>query len=194
MDKLNREDLLSLESYHEQRTEFRRTVMAHKVNRQISIGEHVTLYFEDRLTVQYQVQEMLRVERVFEAKAIEEELLAYNPLIPDGSNWKATMMIEYEDAGARAVALEQLVGIEDRVWAKIGTCDPVWAIADEDLERSRSNKTSAVHFLRFEFNDEMLSEAAAGADISLGIDHRQYDESVKPLGQSSRNTLVADFV
>jgi Protein of unknown function (DUF3501) len=193
MQKLNREDLFSLESYHRRRSDFRRTVMAHKANRKLAIGPHTTLYFEDRLTIQYQVQEMLRVERIFEAEAIQEELDAYNPLIPEGGNWKATFMIEYEDAQERQSALEQMVGIEDRVWVQIGESERVWAVADEDLERTRETKTSAVHFLRFQFDDEMVRAAKAGAAIGIGIDHPAYTHIVQPLSGAIREALVADF-
>ena len=184
---------MSLENYHERRSEFRRSVMAHKANRQIAIGDHATLYFEDRLTIQYQVQEMLRVERIFQTEAIEEELAAYNPLIPDGSNWKATFMLEYEDPQERASALERLVGIEDRIWATIGSNARVWAIADEDLDRSRDTKTSAVHFLRFEFDEAMVSNAHEGAAIVFGIDHPHYTYNTDLLPGASRDALAADF-
>lgn len=193
MEKITRRDLMPLETYHEQRSEFRSSVMAHKANRQVAIGEHATLYFEDRLTIQYQIQEMLRVERIFEAQAIEEELAAYNPLIPEGTNWKATFMLEYEDPVERAHALGQLVGIEDRVWARIGDGERVWAIADEDLERSRESKTSAVHFLRFEFERKMIAEAVSGSAIALGIDHPHYAHENNPLAQPARDALAADF-
>jgi len=193
MQKLTRADLMPLEEYHLRRVEFRRTVMAHKGIRQIAIGPHATLYFEDRLTIQYQVQEMLRVERIFEAAAIQEELDAYNPLIPDGKNWKATFMIEYEDASERHVALSQLVGIEDRVWAQVAEGEQVWAIADEDIDRSRAEKTSAVHFLRFEFSDDMVQAAQAGAAVSVGIDHPAYNYRVAALDTAARDALVADL-
>ncbi|MGA7979634.1 MAG: DUF3501 family protein, partial [Chromatiaceae bacterium] len=150
MQHLTRDDLHSLEKYAELRSEFRNRVMAHKKTRQVALGPHITLYFEDRLTMQYQVQEMLRAERIFEAAGIQEELDAYNPLIPDGSNWKATFMVEYEDADERREALSRLIGIEDRVWVRVAGFDKVGAIADEDLEREDETKTSSVHFLRFE--------------------------------------------
>src|SRR3990172_10367639 len=150
MKKLNREDLFSLEKYAEIRPQFRAQVMAHKQNRQVAIGPHATLYFEDRLTMQYQVQEMLRIERVFEAEGIEDEVAVYNPLIPDGTNWKATFMVEIGDIEARRVALMQMVGIENQVWVQVAGSERVYAIADEDLERATEDKTSSVHFLRFE--------------------------------------------
>jgi hypothetical protein len=193
VEKISRHDLMSLENYHERRSEFRRSVMAHKANRQIAIGDHATLYFEDRLTIQYQVQEMLRVERIFQTEAIEEELAAYNPLIPDGSNWKATFMLEYEDPQERASALERLVGIEDRIWATIGSNARVWAIADEDLDRSRDTKTSAVHFLRFEFDEAMVLNAHEGTAIAFGIDHPHYTYNTDSLPGASRDALAADF-
>lgn len=190
---LTREDLMTLERYHAARPEFRRQVIAHKAARQITFGGHATLYFEDRLTIQYQIQEMLRVERIFEAEAIDDELHAYNPLIPDGDNWKATFMIEYPDIEERRVALERLVGIEHRVWARVGELPPVYAIADEDIERSRDNKTSAVHFVRFQLTPAMVAAAKAGAPIALGIDHPQYVHAVDPLPVAARETLVADL-
>lgn len=193
MQKLTRTDLLSLEAYAERRKDLRAQVMAHKKNRQIKLGDHVTLIFEDRLTIQYQVQEMLRVERIFEAEAIEDELAAYNPLIPDGSNLKATFLIEYEDVQERKQALAKLVGIEDKVWIRVADFDPVWPIADEDLERETEEKTSSVHFLRFEFTPEMIAAAKEGADLAMGIDHSHYSAVIDPLPQPIRSALVADF-
>ncbi|MGR9092126.1 MAG: DUF3501 family protein [Gammaproteobacteria bacterium] len=193
MTQLKREDLIPLETYHEQRADFRRRVMAHKARRHVGVGAHATLYFEDRLTIQYQIQEMLRVERIFEAEAINEELGAYNPLIPDGDNLKATFMIEYEDQAERQVALEKLVGIENRVWVQVGDGERVWAIADEDLERSRATKTSAVHFLRFQLDSESVAAAKAGARISIGIDHPAYTHSVEPVAGEIRDALSADL-
>ncbi len=194
MQKLKPDELMPLEEYHRQRAEFRHEVMAHKEHRQLAIGPHGTLYFENRLTIQYQVQEMLRVERIFETEAFQEELDGYNPLIPDGNNLKATFMIEYEDATERQAALAKLVGIENLVWARIGKADRVWAIADEDIERSREGKTSAVHFLRFQFTDEMVRDAKAGVAIGIGIEHAEYDYRVEPLGEQTRDSLVADLV
>lgn len=193
MRKITAADLMPLEAYHQQRAEFRQTVMAHKANRKLAIGPHATLYFEDRLTIQYQIQEMLRVERIFETEAIGEELASYNPLIPDGNNWKATFMLEYEDAAERHAALERLVGIEDRVWVQVAELDRVWAIADEDLERSREAKTSAVHFLRFQFSDEAVQAAKIGAAIGVGIDHDEYRHEVSVLDDAVRDALVADL-
>ena len=167
MQKLTRSDLWSLEQYAEQRADFRRKVLAHKRHRQVALGEHVRLYFEDRLTIRYQIQEMLRIERVFEPAGIQEELDAYNPLIPDGRNWKATLMIEYEDSEQRKVELERLVGLEHRVWVRIGSGEPIYAIADEDLDRATADKTSAVHFLRFELPDAAIAEVHQSADVSV---------------------------
>jgi hypothetical protein len=192
MQKLTRDDLYSLEEYAQVRGDFRAKVMAHKKNRQVSIGAHATLYFEDRLTMQYQVQEMLRVERIFEREGIEEELAAYNPLIPDGSNWKATFMIEYGNEDERRDALARLIGIEDKVWVRVGDQAQVWAIADEDLERTAADKTSSVHFVRFELTPEMVTAAKAGAAIAMGIDHPEYRyETV--IVPATRASLTADL-
>ncbi|UCE88407.1 MAG: DUF3501 family protein, partial [Pseudomonadota bacterium] len=154
---------------------------------------HATLYFEDRLTMQYQVQEMLRIERIFEEEGINEELQAYNPLIPDGSNWKATFMVEYEDAEERKHALAKLVGIEDKVWARVEGFDKVYAIADEDLERTTEEKTSSVHFMRFELSAEMVGAVKSGAAVAMGIDHENCQEAVDPLPAATRDSLAADL-
>jgi len=191
--KLRPEDLYSLEQYSKARAEFRPRVLAHKKLRTLQVGAHATLLFEDRLTVQYQVQEMLRIERIFEAEGIAGELGAYNPLIPDGSNWKATLLIEYPDADVRKVALAQLKGIEDRCWVRVSGHDPVFAIADEDLERENEEKTSAVHFLRFELTPAMLVDATSGASLGVGIDHGNYRHAVEPVPEPVRNALVADL-
>lgn len=185
---------MGLETYAEKRSEFRTQVLEHKKNRQVPLGVNATLYFEDRMTVQYQIQEMLRVERVFERAGIEDELQAYNPLIPDGSNLKATFMIEYPDPVERAVALTQLKGIEDRVWMAVDGHDRVYAIADEDLERENDVKTSAVHFLRFEFAPAMVSALQAGSALAAGIDHDNYSVEVAALPAAVHGALVADFV
>lgn len=174
MQKLSRSDLWSLEQYAEHRAAFRRKVLAHKKHRQVGLGEHARLYFEDRLTIQYQIQEMLRIERVFEAAGIQEELDAYNPLIPDGTNWKATFMLEYEDALQRKDALERLVGIEDRVWLRVDSGARIFAIADEDMDRERDRKTAAVHFLRFELPPDAVRALKAGARVTAGIDLPAY--------------------
>jgi hypothetical protein len=193
MQKLTRSDLYSLEDYAKKRPEFRANVMAHKKNRQVPVGPNATLYFEDRLIMQYQVQEMLRAERIFEADGIEEELAAYNPLIPDGSNWKATFMLEYDNEEERKVALAQLLDIEEKVWIKVGDTAPVWAIADEDLDRTTADKTSSVHFLRFELNAEQKAAVKAGASIGVGIDHAQYYYQNMPLPENIRASLGADI-
>lgn len=193
MQKLTRSDLFTLEAYAENREAFRARVINHKKPRKISLGDHVTLLFEDRLTMQYQVQEMLRVERIFEPAGIEEELAAYNPLIPDGKNLKATLLIEYPDPQERKQALADLIGIERKVWIKIGNFDPVSPIADEDLERENQEKTSSVHFLRFEFTPEMVEAAIDGADIALGVDHSRYNAVINALPETSRSALIKDF-
>jgi hypothetical protein len=191
--KLSREELYSLEKYAELRPAFRARVMAHKQARQVAVGPHATLYFEDRLTMQYQVQEMLRIERIFEAQAIDDELATYNPLIPDGSNWKATFMIEYPDVDERRAALARLKGIENRVWMKIDGFDPVRPIADEDLQREDDTRTSSVHFLRFELTPDMVRAARSGAAISAGIDHPRYHCETGSLPESVRGSLAADL-
>ena len=193
MEKLTRGDLYPLEQYATMRSEFRARVLAHKKDRKVHLGPHATLYFEDRLTMQYQIQEMLRAERIFEAEGIEDELAAYNPLIPDGSNWKATFMIEYDDVDERRVALGKLVGIEDRVWMKVEGHEPVYAIADEDLERDTEDKTSAVHFLRFELTADMVTALQGGAALSAGIDHPAYEAAVEPLPDAVRASLLGDL-
>lgn len=191
--KLTRASLMPLETYHAERPAFRARVIAHKQVRKVRLGEHLTLIFEDATTVQYQVQEMLRVERIFEGEAIQEELDAYNPLIPDGDNWKATLMIEYEDVEERRQALARLVDVEHRVWARVGGEPAVFAVADEDLDRSRADKTSAVHFLRFPLSAAMIAAARAGATVALGVDHPEYHHSVDPLPAATRDSLVADL-
>ncbi len=193
MQPLKRSDLLSLEQYSEQREEFRRNVLEHKIFRRVHIGLNASLYFEDRLTIQYQVQEMLRIEKIFEVSEIEEELATYNPLIPDGSNWKATFMVEFPDAEERRVALARLVGIENLVWVCTSSEPKVWAIADEDLERTTEEKTSAVHFLRFELPASFVASVKFGSEISVGIDHEYYRFSVDSLPAEARNSLVRDL-
>jgi len=190
--EITRDDLMSLEQYAEQRDEFRQRVLAHKKHRQVALGPNATLYFEDRLTLLYQIQEMLRIEKVFEADGINEELEAYNPLIPSGRNFKATFMIEYADATVRAAQLEKMLNIEDLVWMQVGEHDKVWAIADEDLERSNDTKTSAVHFLRFEISDEMAQELKAGADFQIGVQHAVYTYDMLVAGDT-RASLLADL-
>ena len=192
MQQITRDDLMSLEQYAEKRGEFRQQVLEHKKHRQIALGPNATLYFEDRLTLLYQIQEMLRIEKVFEADGIKEELDAYNPLIPDGRNFKATFMIEYPDPEIRAAQLAKLVGIEDLVWMQIGAHDKIWSIADEDLERSTEEKTSAVHFMRFDISDEMARDLAAGAEWKIGVQHAIYTYEVEIEG-ATRASLLNDL-
>ena len=193
MQHLSRENLMGLEQYAGIRPTFRAEVMAHKRDRQVAIGPHATLYFEDRLTMQYQVQEMLRIERVFEAEGIEDELAAYNPLIPDGNNWKATFMVEIGDIEERRVALMQMVGIENQVWVQVAGSERVYAIADEDLERATEDKTSSVHFLRFELTPAMVAAVKQGAAIGMGIEHEAYSHSVHAVPENVRRSLAADL-
>ena len=192
IQQITRDDLMSLEQYAEKRGEFRQQVLQHKKHRQIALGPNATLYFEDRLTLLYQIQEMLRIEKVFEAEGINEELAAYNPLIPDGCNFKATFMIEYPDPQVRAAQLEKMVGIEDLVWMQIGEHDKIWSIADEDLERSTEEKTSAVHFLRFELDDDMARDLKAGANWQIGVQHPVYTFEV-PVDGETRASLLKDL-
>ncbi len=189
--KLSREDLWSLEEYAEERDAFRAQVIAHKKPRQVRLGEHATLYFEDALTMKYQIQEMLRVERIFTREEIEEELASYNPLIPDGSNWKATFMIEYQDADERREALARMAGIEHKVWVQIGD-EKTYAIANEDLDRSNEEKASAVHFLRFELSDSAVAGVGAGAPMSMGIDHEALPYEVS-ISEATRASLAGDL-
>ncbi len=193
MKRITREDLYSLEKYAQIRPQMRTMVMEHKLNRQVQIGANARLYFEDRMTMHYQIQEMLRAERIFESEGIQEELNAYNPLIPDGTNLKATFMLEYPDPVERATALARLKGIEDRVWVQVAAHEKVWGIADEDLDRENEEKTSSVHFLRFEFTPAMIRAAKEGAALSMGIDHRNYKEQIAPIAPNIRAALVADF-
>jgi hypothetical protein len=191
--RLARADLMSLEQYSTARKEFRARVLEHKRDRMVSIGPNVTWAFEDRLTIQYQVQEMLRVERIFEAAGIQDELDAYNPLVPDGSNWKVTFLIEFPDPAERKAKLATLKGIEDRCWVQVAGCERVFAIADEDLERENEEKTSSVHFLRFELAPDMVAKAKAGEAISAGIDHPNYKHEVSPLQAEQRDSLARDL-
>jgi len=192
-NKLSRDDLYSLEQYAEARPAFREKVLAHKKNRRLDLGTNAALYFEDRLTMQYQVQEMLRIEKIFEADGIREELDAYNPLIPDGSNWKATFMVEFPEVEERKAMLAKLVGIEDRVYVQVADFDRVHPIADEDLERDTVEKTSAVHFLRFELPPEQVRALKGGASLIAGIDHENYRVEVSPVPDNIRESLVADL-
>jgi len=192
MNHLKSEDLYSLEEYAKIRGDFRAKVMAHKQDRKVHVGANATLYFEDRLTMQYQIQEMLRIERIFEQEGIADELAAYNPLIPDGNNWKATFMVEYPNESERREALTKLIGIEDKVWVQVDGQDRVFAIADEDLEREDETKTSSVHFLRFELTPEMVAALKSGASLRAGIDHPNYQQVVRVEG-AARASLVADL-
>ncbi len=193
MQKLSPDSLMTLEAYAKARKEFRAQVIAHKKNRTVHLGEHVTLIFEDALTIRYQVQEMLRVERIFEEQGIRDELDAYNPLIPDGRNFKATMLIEYEDANERRAALGRLKGIEDKAWVRVEGCPRVHAIADEDLERENEHKTSSVHFLRFELTPEMCDALKYGVSLGIGIDHPHYTAAAEPVAAEVRTALVKDL-
>ena len=191
---LSRTSLMSLEEYAKRRPSFRAEVMEHKKVRKIHLGEHVTLLFEDALTIQYQVQEMLRIERIFEEDAIDEELHAYLPLVPDGSNWKATLLIEYPDEAERKVALSKLIDLEDRVWVRVPGFQKVFPHADEDLDRSNNEKTSAVHFLRFELNEDMVSALKYGVSMAIGVDHPEYSVAVDPLPANIRTCLTGDLL
>ena len=192
MTKLTHEDLMSLEEYARNRPEFRAKVIDHKSTRRLPIGEHAALYFEDSLTMQYQVQEMLRIERIFEPEGIQEELDVYNPLIPDGMNWKATFMLEYMDVAERKKALAKMVGIEEKVWLQVDGFDRVYPIANEDLDRATEDKTSSVHFMRFELTPEMAAAVKGGASIKAGIDHPAYNEEVD-VPADVRDSLAGDL-
>jgi hypothetical protein len=192
MPRIDRVSLMTLEAYARERPQFRAKVMAHKKNRTIQLGEHITLIFEDELTIRYQVQEMLRVERIFEEEGIHEELAAYNPLVPDGRNLKATMMIEYPDPDERSKRLADLIGIEDKVWLRVAGHERVRAIADEDLDRANEQKTSAVHFLRFELDEAMAQALKKGAGLAIGVDHPRYSATVEA-PPAVRDALVRDL-
>jgi hypothetical protein len=193
MQKLARQDLMTLEQYAVERPRLRAEIIAHKQLRTVQVGPNMTWLFEDRATIRYQVLEMLRVERIFEAAGIQDELDAYNPLIPSGSNWKATLLVEYPDAAARQVALGKLIGVEDRCWVRVSEMERVFAIADEDLERENAEKTSAVHFLRFELSPSMIEAAKSGASLSVGVDHENYRHSNAPLPAMVRDALLLDL-
>ena len=193
MPQIARDSLLSLEAYAKGRDAIRRKVIEHKKERTVQLGDHITLQFEDEITIRYQVQEMLRIERIFEEEGIRGELEAYNPLIPDGSNWKATMMIEYPEVEERRRMLAKLKGAEDRVWAQVEGCARVYAIADEDLERENEEKTSSVHFLRFELTDEMRKALEYGVGLSMGVDHPAYQATLDPVPPAIRASLVSDL-
>lgn len=193
MQKLTRKDLYSLEEYVEMRDDYRKKVMAHKKDRRLELGENVLMMFEDRLIMQYQVQEMLKAEKIFEAAGIEEELEAYNPLIPDGTNWKATMLIQYPDVAERQKQLARLIGIENRIWMQVDGFDKIYAIADEDLERDTDEKTSAVHFMRYELDDDMIAAVKTGTAISAGVEHENYQVTVSPIAANVRDSLATDL-
>lgn len=191
---LTREDLMTLETYSEKRPAFREKVMQHKLDRRLAIGPNATLYFEDRLTMQYQIQEMLRVERIFDSAGIEEELSTYNTLIPDGKNLKATFMLEFPEIEERKKRLAQLKGVEDVVYLQVTGFAKVYPIADEDLERENDEKTSSVHFLRFEFQDDMIAALKNGEKLLAGIEHSHYSEPEVNVASNIRNSLVSDFI
>jgi hypothetical protein len=190
---LERKDLWSLEQYAEKREGFRAEVLAHKQNRRVQIGQHILLVFEDEKTIRYQIQEMLRIEKVFEAAGIEEELEVYNPLIPDGDNWKCSMLIQYPDVEERRQRLAELLDVENRVWVQAGETEKLFALADEDLERANDDKTSAVHFLRFQLGASQVSAVKDGAAITFGIDHKNYREQAVLVSEGVRTSLTADL-
>ncbi len=190
---LSREDLLSLEEYHAQRPEIRANTMAHKKSRNLSVGPNVTLYFEDAITLKYQIQEILRAEKVFDSEGIMDELDTYNAMMPTGTNFKATMMIEYVDVAERIAALEKLIGIDKKTWVQVAGFDKVFAISNEDLDRETEDKTSAVHFMRFELNEDMINAVKSGVDVSVGIDHENYTHWVNPVPDNYREAFVNDL-
>ena len=193
MEKLSVEQLFSLEQYARRRNEFRARVLEHKSHRRLAVGPDMTWCFEDRLTIQYQVQEMLRAERVFEQEGIREELAAYNPLIPDGTNWKATLLLEFPDTQLRREQLMLLRGVESRCWVRVAGFGKVFAIADEDQPRENEEKTSAVHFLRFELEPRMLAALKGGACLGAGVDHDHYRHAVEPVAEHIRASLLGDL-
>ena len=190
---LQRADLWSLEQYSEARSGFREEVLAHKQNRRVRIGDHILLIFEDHLTIKYQIQEMLRIEKIFEAAGIQEELDAYNPLIPDGDNWKCTMLIQYPDVAERKQRLSELLGIEDKIWAQVGEGERIWPIADEDLDRSKDDKTAAVHFMRYQLTEHDRAALKVGAPIRFGIEHLAYPADEVTLNEDTRASLIGDL-
>ena len=193
MKKLTRENLFSLEKYSEIRNDFRLKIMAHKKNRHLAIGPNTTLYFEDSLIMRYQIQEILRAEKIFESSAIDDELVVYNALIPDGNNWKATFMIEFTDEEERRTALKKMLGIENNLWLKIEGFNEIHPVSDEDLERRDDNKTSAVHFLRFQLDHEMIDALKGGCQLSAGINHPEYKYTVNPIPQNISESLISDL-
>src|SRR4051794_5755111 len=193
MPRIARDSLMTLEAYAKSRPEFRAKVIAHKKNRTVHLGEHLTLLFEDELTIRYQIQEMLRIEKTFEEAGIQDELDAYRPLVPDGRNWKATLLIEYEDVPERRAALARLKGVERHIWVQLEGCPKVHAIADEDQERENDEKTSSVHFLRFELTSDMLGAAKRGLALAIGVEHPHYTHVMSPVPEAIRQALVADL-
>ena len=194
MPTITRESLLTLEAYARDRKNFRARVLEHKKARTVHLGQHLTLLFEDELTIRYQVQEMLRIEKIFEEAGIQDELDTYNPLVPDGRNWKATLLVEYEDVEERKRALARLKGIEDRVWVQVDKQPRVHAIADEDLERENDEKTSSVHFVRFELTPAMIAALKSGAGLAIGVDHPEYTATLQPVPDATRTALLADLL
>ena len=190
---ISRESLMSLETYAKQRPEFRKQVIEHKKHRTVHLGNHMTLLFEDEMTLRYQIQEMLRIEKIFEEEGIQSELDAYNPLCPEGSNFKATMLIEYGNVAERKAALAKLIGVEDRVFIQVEGQSRVYAIADEDLDRENDEKTSSVHFMRFELDDDMAAALKYGVSLAIGVDHPHYTVKVEPVSAETRASLVKDL-
>ncbi|MDA0790022.1 MAG: DUF3501 family protein [Proteobacteria bacterium] len=190
---LQRSDLWSLEEYSERRDGYRREVLAHKQHRRIALGDHIVLLFEDAMTIRYQIQEMLRVEKIFEAAGIQDELDAYNPLIPDGDNWKCTLLIQYHDPEERKRRLGELVGIEDKIWLQVGDQERIYPIADEDMERSREDKTSAVHFLRYQLSDSQITALRQGSGLTAGVAHMAYPSEVVTVDDATVKSLVGDL-
>jgi hypothetical protein len=191
--RITRASLLTLEAYAKARSEYRAKVIVHKKSRTVHLGEHLTLLFEDELTIRYQIQEMLRIEKTFDEAGIQDELDAYNPLVPDGVNWKATLLVEYEDVDERRAALAKLKGIEDRIWVQVEGAARVYAIADEDLERENETKTSSVHFVRFELSPEMIAAVKYGVGVSIGVDHPAYTFTLPAISDATRRALVDDL-
>ena len=193
MATITRDSLMTLEAYAKARNDFRAQVMAHKKDRIVHLGEHITLIFEDELTMRYQVQEMLRAEKMFEEEGIQDELSAYNPMIPDGNNWKATMMIEYTDLDERRRMLQELIGVEDKVWVRADDLDKIYAIADEDLERENAQKTSAVHFLRFELSQDIIASLKRGGKLTMGVNHPACCIFLDSIGSKIQASLLQDL-
>jgi hypothetical protein len=193
MAQITRDSLWTLEHYSRIRNQFRQEIIAHKKVRQVALGDHITLFFEDEKTIRYQIQEMLRIEKTFEEQGIQDELEAYNPLIPTGRNFKCTMMIEYPDPAIRKVELGKLKGVEDRVWIQVEGREKVYAIADEDLERENDEKTSSVHFMRFELDEDMAGALKYGVSLAMGIDHPNCQVKVDPIAAETRAALVKDL-